>query len=113
MEVYSKMAKEITWAQANFHEFPTPVEALEAYDEALIQCMRWSKPAYINVPCDMFELEIPSRPLEESLSIPSTKSGFGLVDSIVQVTLAKLRASRQPLLIVDGLAYPFNMISEA
>lgn len=113
MEVYSKMAKEITCAQANFHEFATPVEALEAYDEALIQCMRWSKPAYITVPCDMFELEIPSRPLEESLSIPPTKNGFRLVDSIMQVIPGKLRASRQPLLIVDGLAYPFNMISEA
>lgn len=113
MEVYSKMAREITCAQAKYHEFSTPIQALEAYDEALIHCMTQLKPAYATIPCDMFDLEVRSQPLEKKLSIRLENIDAKFVDSIVTGIQSKLHSSRRPILIVDGLAYPFDLISEA
>jgi len=113
MEVYAEMAKHITCAQAQLHKMSSVGEAAEAYDEVLEQCVLRSKPGYVSVPYDMMEAPVPSELLQKALNVSHLAHDVATEDKIVSRMLKKLQKSRTPLLIADGLAYPFNLVNEA
>ncbi|TKA77101.1 hypothetical protein B0A55_03584 [Friedmanniomyces simplex] len=112
MGVYAEMAKQITCAQTKFHEHDRVAEAVQAYDETLRECVLRSKPVYVSVPVDMMEVRVSAELLERPLQISAPSNKHDTEDQLVQSIAERIRKARQPLLVVDGLSYPYDFLTE-
>ncbi|KAF7195991.1 Pyruvate decarboxylase [Pseudocercospora fuligena] len=111
LHIYADMAKQITRAQADLSCADID-EAADRYDRALEQCVRHSKPVYVNLPSDVVSTMIPAKWLDETLNIDQTETTAFEEAELVSILADRLRAAKRPLIIADGLAYQFDMATE-
>lgn len=80
-------------------------DATRLIDETIIECCRSSKPVYIGFPVDLVEAEVDPSPLEYPLGLeepspsPTADEDYG-----VDLILGRIRAARNPIIIVESLA---------
>lgn len=107
--VFANCYKNFTVAQANLTDLKT---APGMIDHALRECVIQSRPVYIELPTDMVKQKVPAyllrRPID--LSIPENDEGFE--DAEVELILAKIYASKQPFIIVDGFTSRLGITQE-
>ncbi|KAK1592178.1 hypothetical protein Q3G72_020836 [Acer saccharum] len=109
--IFADMYSKLTVAQANLTDAST---APSMIDQTLRQCILQSRPVYIEVPTNMVKAPpVSSRPLRTpiNLSIPHNDEGFE--DAEVELILARIYASKQPFIIVDGFTAAYNISAEA
>jgi pyruvate decarboxylase len=110
LRVYADIYKRFTVAQASLFE---PDNASYLIDRTLEQCIRESRPVYIEVPCDMVGIQISNETqLESPLDVSPPKNPQELEERVVENVLQRLYASRQPYILVDGLAGPDDIVKE-
>ncbi|KAF2484941.1 thiamine diphosphate-binding protein [Neohortaea acidophila] len=112
MNVYAEMAKSISCSRALLYKYDDITTAAELYDEALQMAVIQSKPVYVGVASDMFEQPVLEDMLEKPLDTKPPLSNWRSEDTVLDVLLDKLRTSRRPLIIADGLSYHFDFQSE-
>ena len=112
VDVYGDMTKHVTCAQANLHRFDDMTAAAEEYDAVLEAAVLNSRPVYVSVPSDMMEQPVLEDMTEKRLNVESPVSNWRNEDTVLEILFDKLRTSRKPLVIADGLSYPFNLQPE-
>ncbi|KAK4959722.1 hypothetical protein LTR10_002609 [Elasticomyces elasticus] len=112
MDVYAEMAKQITCAQTKFHNYDRIEDAVRAYDETLQECVLRSKPVYVSIPVDMMEAPVPSELLAKPLQLIAKGETSSVEDDLARKIAERIRTARAPLLIVDGLSYPYDLLAE-
>ena len=112
MEVYAEMARHVTCSQASLHRIQNATEAAETYDEVLENAVRQSKPVYVSLSSDQWELPLPGDMLEKRLNLTPPPNNPEVEAKVVDQLLGMLRTSQRPLIIADGLSYPLHLQSE-
>ncbi|KAK5721964.1 hypothetical protein LTR15_006558 [Elasticomyces elasticus] len=112
MDVYAEMAKQITCAQTKFHNYDRIEDAVRACDETLQECVLRSKPVYVSIPVDMMEAPVPSELLAKPLQLIAKGETSSVEDDLARKIAERIRTARAPLLIVDGLSYPYDLLAE-
>lgn len=108
--IFAEMGAKLSVAQTNLidpNTIPTEI------DRVLRVCVLQSRPVYLELPTNMVKVKIPSTRLAHPIdcSIPNNDEGFE--DAEVEVILAKIYASKQPLIIVDGFTSRYGISEEA
>ncbi|KAK5099826.1 hypothetical protein LTS08_005541 [Lithohypha guttulata] len=108
--IFADMYAKVTVAQANLTDAST---ATSMIDRTLRECVLQSRPVYIELPTNMVSTKVSARPLQRplDLSIPHNDEGFE--DAEVELILAKIYASKQPFIIVDGFTAALDITKEA
>ncbi|KAF2159028.1 hypothetical protein M409DRAFT_71278 [Zasmidium cellare ATCC 36951] len=109
--VYTEMAKHITCAQADLR-CDEAQEAARIYDHALEQCVRQSKPVYVNMPSDIVSAPVPAALLDRPLDLSRPTNNAAEEEQVISTILCRIQAAENPLIIADGLSYPFDFIAE-
>ena len=105
-DVYAKF----TCAQANLRD----KEAAPALiDETLRQCLRQSRPVYIELPTDLVKARIPAAKLEQTIDLSVSPNDAVIENAAIKDILKRLYAAKQPFIIVDGFAPRYGISSEA
>jgi pyruvate decarboxylase len=113
LKIWAEMATQITCAQADL-SCDDVEEAVKRFDDALLQCVKQSKPIYVNLPSDMGFQEVPSSPLDRKLShefINGTREKTDEETLLKRITSC-IKVAKRPLIIADGLSYPFDFAPE-
>ncbi|RAH82461.1 pyruvate decarboxylase [Aspergillus japonicus CBS 114.51] len=105
---FSQMASHVTVAQTRLWDLePSPAQI----DEVLQQCLRQSRPVYIEIPVDMVDQPVPverlSRPLDISPLPPVSCSKVVLARILDRVYVAK-----RPVIVVDGESRPMGILGQ-
>lgn len=114
LELWAEMAKSVTCAQADLR-CEDPDEAVERYDGVLRECVRMSRPVYVNLPVDMVGREVDAKALERALigdKVVGSESESAVVERVVDEVVGRVRSAVRPLVIADGLSYPFDFATE-
>ncbi|KAJ7343564.1 thiamine diphosphate-binding protein [Mycena albidolilacea] len=111
MHVYAEMAKQITCAQADL-SCDDVGEAVERYDRALEECVKQSKPIYVNLPSDMISQRVPSSLLSRPLHLQPAPNDKTEEDAVVATILSRIHSAQMPLAIADGLGYQWDLAEE-
>ena len=112
MEAYAEMAKAVTCAQANLHRIENMANAAEAYDEALEAAVKQSRPVYVSIASDMWELEVPAELSDKDVKIELPKNDSREQTLLVEALWHMLKSAERPLLIADALCYPCDLQNE-
>ncbi|EME39456.1 hypothetical protein DOTSEDRAFT_138869 [Dothistroma septosporum NZE10] len=113
LDKWAEMAKQITCAQADLG-CGDPEEAVARYDEVLRKCVEMSRPVYVNLPVDMVGKEIDGATLGRPLLMDrenGSEEDKG-VEEVVSEVVGRVRGAKQPLVVADGLSYPFDFVDE-
>lgn len=103
--VYAEVASKFSCAQADL-SCDDVDEAMQRFDNALVQCVERSRPVYVNLPSDMISKEVPWNLLDQELKIISRLSGVEVEEKkVVDIVMERIRSSQRPLIIADGLSY--------
>lgn len=108
--IFAEMYSKLTVAQANLTD---PNTATIMIDQTLRQCILQSRPVYIELPTNMVKARVSSRPLRVPIDISIPHNDEGFEDAEVELILARIYASKQPFIIVDGFTAAYNITAEA
>ena len=112
LDLWAEMAEKVTCAQADLR-CEDPEEAVEKFDGVLRECVKLSRPVYVNLPVDMVGREVDSGALgRELLDEVGGEGGEGVVEQVVDEVVGRVRSAVKPLVIADGLSYPFDFATE-
>jgi pyruvate decarboxylase len=111
-DVYAEVAQKFACARADM-ACEDAGEAAHRFDEALIQCVQQSKPIYANLPSDMVSRNVPRDWLDKELETSLPVTSETEVDKVVDTILDRIRCARKPMIIADGLSYPWDLVDEA
>lgn len=107
MSIYSDLVLSFVCDRALLQAAEDGEHAVEMIDRALISAVKHSKPVYVSLPSDMVELPVPvtgddlSQAVEISDASQDHKQAVTAIVDIIQT-------SDRPLIIADGLTYPFG-----
>ncbi|KAJ3543631.1 hypothetical protein NM208_g3470 [Fusarium decemcellulare] len=105
--VFADMYKSVTVAQANLKDAST---AAHMIDEALKECLRQSRPVYIEMPTNMVQAKVlaPQSPIDLSIM------GYDAVleDQLVDQIVTRIQSSEKPMILVDGFTARFGVKDE-
>ncbi|KAK2686470.1 hypothetical protein QWA68_015145 [Fusarium oxysporum] len=104
---FADMYKTITVAQANLTD---PSTAPQMIDTALKECLRQSRPVYIEVPTNMVRIKVPAPSLPLDLSSTSYDGSFE--DQVVDALVARIQHSKKPMIMVDSFAARLGIDAE-
>ncbi|PYI28979.1 thiamine pyrophosphate enzyme [Aspergillus indologenus CBS 114.80] len=105
---FSQMASHVTVAQTRLWDLePSPAQI----DEVLQQCLRHSRPVYIEIPVDMVDQPVPverlGRPLDISPLPPVSCSKV-----VLARILDRIYAAKRPVIVVDGESRPMGILGQ-
>ncbi|KAJ4317793.1 hypothetical protein N0V84_007155 [Fusarium piperis] len=105
--IFADMYKTVTVAQANLTD---ALSAPRMIDATLKECLRQSRPVYIQIPCDMVKVKVlaPASPI--TLSLPKIDEVFEY--DLVHRLATQIQNSRKPMILVDAFAGRFGMQDE-
>lgn len=109
LHVYADIYKRFTVAQASLFD---PATAPSLIDKALQACVKESRPVYVEMPSDMVGAQVSEAPLATPLDVRPETNLQSLEDQVVDTVLDRIYTSRQPYLLVDGLAAPDQIVDE-
>lgn len=98
MRIFKEMHEKITVAQANLIDAKTGPELI---DRTIAQCLKHSRPVYIELPCDMVSAQVPMLRLEDNLVDVTTSANEQAEEEQAKGLLDRLYAAKKPLLLVD------------
>ncbi|KAJ4149070.1 hypothetical protein NW754_000506 [Fusarium falciforme] len=106
-KIFADMYKMVTVAQANLTD---PSTAPRMIDATLKECLRQSRPVYIQIPCDMVKVKVmaPASPI--TLSLPKIDESFE--HELVHRLATRIQNSKKPMILVDAFAGRFGMKDE-
>ena len=110
--IYAEIAKKFSVAQADL-SCDDIHEAVDRLDRALEQCVKQSRPAYVNLPSDMISKEVATDLLEQELDLDLAATSGAEEDSVVELIVDRIRSSRRPLILADGLSYSWVLVEDA
>lgn len=96
---FADMYKTVTVAQANLVDASTAPQMIDA---TLKECLRQSRPVYIEVPTDMVKIGVPAPVSPLDWSIPNYDASFE--DGVVDAITARIQHSNKPMILVDSFA---------
>ncbi|KAI9151297.1 Pyruvate decarboxylase [Paramyrothecium foliicola] len=104
---FADMYKTVTVAQANLTDAST---APRLIDETLTECLRQSRPVYIEVPSNMVKAKVaaPTSPLK--LAIKNYDESFE--DEVIDALVTRIQQSKRPMILVDSFAARFSVTDE-
>lgn len=103
---FAQMAAHVTVAQANLVD---PRTAPEQIDQALEQCLRHSRPVYIEVPVDVVAVPVPADRLEFAIEVPQAVAAPAYDSAIAKLT-ERLYRAKQPVILVDSETRPLGLM---
>ena len=109
MRVFASMYKNISVAQASLFD---PDTAPELVDKALVQCVRESRPVYLELPSDMVGVKVPEEPLSTPLDTSPMTNTISEEKDVIETVLERIYSSKQPYILVDGLVVPDEIAEE-
>ncbi len=108
--MFAEMAARVTVAQASLTEASTaPAEI----DRVLLECIRQSRPVYIELPTDLVSAKVPASLLSTSISTTIAPNDEGYEDDEVDLILDKIYNAKQPFIIIDGFTSRYGVSEEA
>ncbi|KAF7189631.1 Pyruvate decarboxylase [Pseudocercospora fuligena] len=105
---FARMYEHVTVAQTDLID---PRTAPEQIDTTILQCLIQSRPVYIQVPVDMVSAQVPAARLASPLTIPDVISSPD-ADAAFTAILEKIKASKRPMLYVDGESRALGMVDD-
>lgn len=108
--IFAEMYSKLTVAQANLTDAAT---ATSMIDQTLRECILQSRPVYIELPTNMVKARVSSLPLRTPINVSIPHNDEGFEDAEVELILARIYASKQPFIIVDGFTAAYNITAEA
>ncbi|KAJ6447006.1 pyruvate decarboxylase [Purpureocillium lavendulum] len=104
---FAQMHSQVTVAQTCLRD---PRTGTKQIDDVLRECLRQSRPVYIEVPVDLVSALVPSEALQQSIQMedPIAASVSDVFDQIVH----KIKSAQQPLILVDGEIRPMGIVGE-
>lgn len=109
--IYTELAERLTCAQADLN-CEDAGEAAGRIDRVLAECVKQSKPVYVSMPSDMVSLPVPSSLLATGLALESVENDMELEEDVVSSIVSRINAAERPLIIADGLSYPWGFTAE-
>lgn len=109
LRVFADIYKNFTVAQASL--FDTEI-APAVIDQTLSACVRESRPVYIGIPSDMVGARVVEDRLSTPLDVNVPENPPKLENTVVDSILDRIYASKQPYILVDGLAAADLVIDE-
>ena len=108
--LFADMYAKLTVAQANLTD---PATAPYSIDRTLRECVLQNRPVYIELPTNMVKAKVSARGLKFPIdpSIPRNDEGFE--DTEVELILARIYASKQPFIIINGITSALGISTEA
>ena len=104
--LFREMARGVTIAQ---EDLGNTYAAEERIDEALVKCVKESRPVYLEMPSDAVNETVDAGPLATPLEVPEATNDPKQEDYALDIVLGELQASMKPLIMVDGLAARANI----
>lgn len=108
--VFAEMYAKLTVAQANLID---AAKAPALIDRTLRECVLQSRPVYIELPTNMVTQKVSARALKFPIDLKIPHNDEGFEDAEVELILARIYASKQPFIIVDGLTAALGITKEA
>jgi len=108
--IFADMYAKLTVAQANLIDTAT---APSMIDNTLRQCVLQSRPVYIELPTNMVSQKVSARSLKFPIDLTIPHNDEGFEDAEVELILARIYASKQPFIIVDGFTAALGITAEA
>ncbi|WYZ43216.1 hypothetical protein EsH8_VI_000915 [Colletotrichum jinshuiense] len=105
--VFADMCKPVTVAQANLVD---PSTAPRMIDSTLKECLRQSRPVYIEIPSDMVRAQVPEP--ESPIDLSTSEYDEKFEDQMIDKVMARIQASKRPMILVDGLSARFGIKEE-
>lgn len=96
--IFTEIYEKVTVAQANLVDAQT---ATDVVDDTIRQCLKHSRPVYIELPTDMVSAEVSAEPLIEKLIIEPSPGEHQLVVEQANLILDRLYRAKQPMMMVD------------
>ncbi|GIC84222.1 alpha-keto acid decarboxylase family protein [Aspergillus udagawae] len=107
--VMADVYRHFTCAQANLRDF-TAAPAL--VDTTLQQCIRQSRPVYIELPFDVIHLQVSAAPLRQALDCRPPPNDPAMEQMVVDEITCSLQTSKEPFIVVDGFAHRYGIRKE-
>ncbi|KAI4154329.1 MAG: hypothetical protein LQ340_001740 [Diploschistes diacapsis] len=98
-EVFARVVKEFTAAQAILMN---PERAPHMIDDTLIECLKQSRPVYIQLPDDMAEQQVSKSLLSKPIDLSFRANDKSREDAVASKLLERIYSARQPFILVDG-----------
>lgn len=108
--IFADMYAKLTVAQANLTDAS---KAPALIDRTLRECILQSRPVYIELPTNMVTQKVSARALKFPIDLTIPHNDEGFEDAEVELILARIYASKQPFIIVDGLTAALGITKEA
>ncbi|CAG8367855.1 unnamed protein product [Penicillium salamii] len=105
--VFANIYKSVTVAQANLIDAES---APHLIDTTLRECIRQSRPVYIEIPTDMVTAQVQAPVSLIDLSMPEHDEARE--DELVEVLVSRIQNCKRPLLLVDGFTARFDVKDE-
>jgi pyruvate decarboxylase len=107
--VFAQIYKDFTCAQANL---TNPKTAPEEIDRVILQCLKQSRPVYIELPTDLVKAKVYSHRLNQSLKVLSVENCPSIEEDLIKKLCQQIRNTKRPLFIVDGFTRQADMLEE-
>lgn len=108
MSVYADIIDTFACDRVLLHKAEDGEHAVQMFDQALVSAVQQSRPAYVSLPSDMIDLEVPTA--RDDIGLSNTDlHGPQVEGQVVSTILEMLQQSRRPLIIADGLAWPYGL----
>jgi pyruvate decarboxylase len=95
---FAQMSAHVTIAQARLWD---PQTGPEQIDEVLSQCLRHSRPVYIEFPVDLVSAMVPDARLNSAIKLAETALAVPR-DEVLDKILRTMYQAKQPIILVDG-----------
>ncbi|KAF1971728.1 pyruvate decarboxylase [Bimuria novae-zelandiae CBS 107.79] len=109
LRVHANIWKHYTVAQAALFN---PMTAIELIDQTLQACVQESRPVYLEMPSDMVTVAVQEEPLATPLHLSPLTNDQEIEDEVLETVLNHIYASKQPYVLVDGLAASDQIVDE-
>lgn len=96
----------IGWTESDLANTP------EIIDRVLVRMVRDRQPAYLGVPVDVFDMDIPSQRIERPLSMDIPTTDPEAVEYAIQVALRHFESAKCPLVLVDNCVARYHTRGE-
>jgi len=105
---FADMAKHVTVAQANLID---PLDCPQQIDNAIQQCLKHSRPVYIEVPADMVAVAVSAERLTSKIELPEEVPSKDDAAALSYV-LERMYACKHPVILVDGESRAYGILEE-
>ncbi|KAH7142094.1 thiamine diphosphate-binding protein [Dactylonectria macrodidyma] len=105
--VFANMYQSVTVAQANLVDGSSAPQMIDA---TLKECLRQSRPVYIEIPSDMVKVKVPTPTSPIDLSIPEYDEPFE--NEVVEALATRIQRSEKPMMLLDAFTARFGIKDE-